>query len=95
MNIIIFLNSLFLKPSTYMIAFYVYVKLIKHYKSELKSDINNANLTDWEIFGKANAKVSSSAEEVTSFCEIVSEQLGIFKYIISLLFWIGIYNLIF
>ena len=95
MKVIIFLNSLFLKPSTYMIALYVYIKMIRIYKNEIKSKIGNSSLSEWDLFGKANMKISQDNESVVLYCELIREQLGIFKYIISLLFWVAIYNFIF
>ena len=78
-----------------MIALYVYIKMIRLHKNEIKSQIGNSNLSEWDLFGKANIKISQDNESIVWYCQLVGEQLGIFKYIISLLFWIGIYNLIF
>lgn len=95
MKPIVFFRDVFMYPNTIMMAIISYFALNKKYRDELLSDSRNSDLTFFELFGIANGLITERKVEMEAYVKFVSEAIGWLKPVISISFWVMMYNIIF
>lgn len=83
----------FMYPVDILIAIFLVYKLIKIYNIEIRN--NDASLSNYQVYTISVNKISNNNEELMFFKDMVVEQIGVMRYIISFLFWIAIFSLFF
>jgi hypothetical protein len=90
MKILYNLFLLYLKPSKYIMTIYVYFKFLKIYKEDVRKEFGE----DVDAFRIASKRLIENTEELTDFLEIYMAENIKLMFLISTLFWIGIFNLV-
>ena len=76
MNFIVSLYNIFMFPTNLIIGIVSYFNMIKIYKDEIRSNEDTSHLTGYDLFQKANIKLSDNKERMDEYTEMVIERMG-------------------
>lgn len=84
---------LFVLPNTILLSIIGYIHLIRFYSTQIKLD--NNEISNGDAILEANGKIMNNKEQTQLYMDYLSDKVGFIKYIISALFWVALYRLIF
>jgi hypothetical protein len=80
-------------PNTILLSIIGYIHLIRFHSTQIKLD--NNEISNGDAILEANGKIMNNKEQTQLYMDYLSHKVGFLKYIISALFWVALYRLIF
>lgn len=82
-------------PTTLFIGLIAYFKIYNIYKEDIKNNHKKNIISEDSLFSEINKKIINNPQDVNDYVAFLIDRMGIIRYILPIVFWILIFNLIF